>query len=129
MKKYKWEDDIKDCYYTSPANFLYVYILGGCGCGSGDRLAEIAWEVFELFANKTEDRWKKIYGEGEEDGVELAYEAMAQWMNSKNLIEHGTSIAGSWLSQEGERLYKIFKEKPSAEEPSDGIYQIKSGMI
>jgi hypothetical protein len=111
---YKWENEIKECYYKSPGEFLWTYVMGGCGCGSSEYFEEIAWEVFELFATKSDNRWKKIYGENdEEEKTALVYEAIAQWLDSKDLLEHGTSIAGSWLNEQGEALYEALKEKPN----------------
>ena len=109
--KEKIQKDIKEFNYESPAEFLYIYMLGGCGCGHGDGLAEIAWEVFEAIATKKEDRYKIIYGD-DSDGPSVN-EAMAQWIDSKGLLEHGSSIGGSWLSGLGEWLYNALKEKPN----------------
>jgi len=100
--KYEWEKDFKECDFDSKEEFLWIYVLGGCGCGSYDENIKNAWKVFELFATPFDDRRFSVYDKPE-------YEIIAHWLDSKNLIEHGTSIAGSWLTEEGEKLYYLLK--------------------
>ena len=105
-KKYKWESDLKECAYDSKEEFLWIYVMGGCGCGSSEELQEMAWKVFKLFADGSGERWT-IYDK-------LEYEAIAHWLDSLELIEHGTSIGGSWLSEEGKKLYKLLTKNPKS---------------
>jgi len=37
-KKYNWKKDIEECAYDSKEEFLWIYIMKGCGCGSADEL-------------------------------------------------------------------------------------------
>lgn len=70
--------------------------MNGCGCGSDNETD--AWEVFKRFHDRTDDRWE-MYNDGMRH-----LEVLAHWMDSLGLIEHGSSIAGSWLSEDGEWL-------------------------
>jgi len=106
MKKdrYKWEDALETCAFDSKEEFLWIYVLGGCGCGSYDKNIKVAWKVFELFATPHDNRKFSIYDKPE-------YEIVAHWLDSKNLIEHGTGIGGSWLTEEGEKLYNLLTKQ------------------
>lgn len=98
-----------EVHWDGKEGFLWIYVLEGCGCGSSDTLKQMAWDVFEMFAQEISDqRWQKIY----EGDNALAYETLAHWIDSKGLIEHGGSIAGSWLTSGGKALYDALKEKP-----------------
>jgi hypothetical protein len=100
----KWADDAKNCGHNGRENFLWIYVLGGCGCGSADDLAELAWKTLDHFATDIGKReYNLIYDNN-------AMEVIAHWMDSLGLIEHGTSIAGSWLTEEGKALYDIVKD-------------------
>ena len=103
-KRYKWEKEFKECAFDDKEEFLWIYILGGCGCGSYEKNKKDVWKVFELFATPFNDRKFSIYDKRE-------YEIIAHWLDSKNLIEHGTSIAESWLTEEGKKLYTLLKTK------------------
>lgn len=87
--------------HNSPQEWLWS-ILGGCGCGSSEDFARDAWMLMEYFA--------KPHGERTLDLYEQPYlELMAQWFDSVRLIEHGTNIGGSWLSEKGEQVYEAIK--------------------
>lgn len=87
--------------WQDPESWFFCGILGGCVCGSGN-LEGRAIKVLELFATPHEDRKWSVYDEP-------ADEILAQWMDSKELLEHGTSIGGSWLTEKGEEIYKVLK--------------------
>lgn len=40
------------------------------------------------------------------DDKNRSKEIIAHWLDSKNLIEHGSSIQGSWLNENGKKLYE-----------------------
>lgn len=118
-EKYKWEDDIAECGYDSPGDFLWFYILGGCGCGSCDDFKDEAWKLFTDIAEDKEDKLD-LYEKPER-------EILAHWLHNKNLTEHGTAIRGSWLTDEGKALYEALKKKPNSDEQNP--VKVKVGMI
>ena len=89
--------------YESPENWLWVGILGGCGCGSSDQLAKKAWKLLEHFATDHALRNLDIY-------TDDSYEILAHWMAKENLTEHGGSVGGSWLSPKVKQIYTIIAE-------------------
>jgi hypothetical protein len=88
--------------YDSPQQWLWS-ILGGCGCGSSDELAERAVKVLKLFTTEHMERSWSIYDDP-------TNEVIAHWMDSKGLIEHGTGIGGSWLTDKGKEIYEAIKK-------------------
>ena len=91
------------CWYDSPAEYIWIGILGGCGCGSGD-LPDRAVEVLKNFGREhlSKERWS-VYDDP-------TNEVLAHWLDSKELIEHGGSIGGSWLTDKGKELLKLVEE-------------------
>lgn len=91
--------------YESPIQWLWIDILGGCGCGTSDRLAKRAWKVLSYFASDWDEREKNNYSVH----TTLADELLAHWLTHKGLLEHGGSVGGSWLTEEGKNVYEIIK--------------------
>jgi hypothetical protein len=101
--KDKIKEKLETCYYESPSDFLYYYVLQGCGCGRGESIEKDVWKVFKAIKKGNaydmlnNDKYKEL---------------IAQWLDSVGLLEHGSNIYGSWLSKDGEELYQILKKKP-----------------
>lgn len=93
-------------WYGSPEEYLWIGILGGCGCGSGD-LPEQAYEVLKNFGREhlSKERFS-VYDKPE-------HEVIAHWLDNKELIEHGGSIGGSWLTDRGRELLKVIESAKS----------------
>lgn len=94
------------CWYDSPEEYLWIGILGGCGCGEPDSLAEMAYKLLEHFGTPHMERTFNFY-EGDDH---LTYEVIAHWLAEKEVTEHGGSIYGSWLSEKGKEILKTIKE-------------------
>lgn len=92
--------------YDSPEMYFWTGVLGGCGCGTSDELAEMAYKLLEHFGTPHEERTFQFY----KDDDHLAYEAIAHWIDHKELIEHGSSVYGSWLSEKGKELLAVLKK-------------------
>lgn len=100
-----WKKELKEWGYSSKAEFLWIYVMGGCGCGSSEEIQRRAYEIFENFSREHSERTMRVY-------EDLTDEVLAHWLDSKKLLEHGTSIGGSWLSEEGKALWSALKEAP-----------------
>lgn len=96
---------MQECSYDSPADFLWFYILKGCGCGSSSEFKEEAWKVFDAFANGS--------GFSLDMYNNPTIELLAHWIDSKNLVDHGSSIQGSWLNGDGKKIYELLIKNPS----------------
>lgn len=91
-----WFIDQDGVSHESPANWVWS-ILGGCGCGSSEDFGIKALDLLRNFAKPHDERSKDIY---EDETLEL----LAHWMSSKGLIEHGSSVMGAWLTEEGKQI-------------------------
>lgn len=107
-EEYKWAKDYNECHYESPAHFLWFYVMHGCGCGSSEKFIKDFWEVFSKI-KEGQCHYEYIY-------KDEYNELIAQMLDSRGLLEHGTSVAGSWLSEEGEALYEVLKARPTSDE-------------
>lgn len=57
------------------------------------------------------------------DEFVVAYWFLISWMNSKKLVEYGTSPRGCWLTEDGKRLKKMVLENEDAiSEATEFIY-------
>lgn len=102
----QWLNSIKECDIESKEEALWIYVMGGCGCGSSDELAKKAWKIFNHFATKIEERDIKysIYNDSSD-------EIISHWLAFLELTEHGSGIGSSWLTEEGQEVYKAINEK------------------
>jgi hypothetical protein len=101
----KYEDgffDKDNCHWDNPKQWLFSGILGGCFCGYSESLSEMAFEVLDYFS-KFEKDFDWFYKNKE-------FEVIAHWFNSKELIEHGSGIGGSWLTDYGYQVYNTIKK-------------------
>ena len=103
-----WYIDQNGVSWKSPYDWLWSGILEACGCGSSDELSKIAFKVLQLFSLPHEERKWSVYDKQK-------YEILAHWLDSKGLLEHGSSVAGSWLTELGEdvynNIYELTKQK------------------
>lgn len=87
--------------HTSPEAWFWIEILGGCGCGSSEEFAGRAVALLRHFGTEWDDR--KGYPDDEFS------ELLAHWFDSHDLIEHGSSIGGSWLSNKGQAILNVIE--------------------
>jgi len=81
--------------------------LGVCGCGHPEDVQ--AWMARALAALEIgkERTIKSIYQAfGLSEGQDVQYQALIAWFDSQKLVEHGSSIFGAWLSEEGKDFVK-----------------------
>lgn len=88
-----WEDQ-DGVFHESPSQWLFVSVLGGCGCGSSDSFAEEAVGLLRDFGADHDARTIRVYDD-------RFHELLAHWFDHAGLIEHGTSIAYPWLTPKG----------------------------
>lgn len=87
--------DSKGLTWQTPAQWLFIGVLGGCGCGSSEAFAKEAVRLLRDFS--FQQRTVSVY-------ADRFYELLAHWFDHAGLIEHGTSIAYPWLSAKGKSV-------------------------
>lgn len=83
--------------------WLFVGVLGGCGCGLSESIAGDVVVLLVELAKPHEERSEEIQTK--------YYEALGHWIAAKGLTEHGTSIGGAWLTEDGEAVLRFMTEK------------------
>lgn len=87
--------------HNNPAEWLWSF-LGGCGCGSSQYFAERSVKLLEYFATDHLARNTAEVNPYENEVDEL----LAHWMDSVGLLEHGTSVSSSWLTEKGQQIHE-----------------------
>ena len=95
--------DTEECAYESPEMWFFCGILGGCGCGSSEKLSEHLIALLFEVAKPHEERTRDFYANPLD---ELAL----HWFDNKNLMEHGTGIGSGWLTPYGQQVYETLVE-------------------
>lgn len=103
-----WKEEFETCAFDNAADFLWIYVMQGCGCGSSDTYREDFWNMFEAIANRNDKTFELIY-------KDKYNELIAQMLDSRGLLEHGSSISGSWLSSIGKKLYDLLTSNPTSD--------------
>lgn len=93
--------------------------LGFCGCGDPEGALSFLRDVLSIFELRilegkshweegTAQLWQKLaLGHPEYGLLGLSY---LYYLDSVGLLEHGTSIYGSWLSERGEEILQALRE-------------------
>lgn len=110
MSDNKWNEesfeytDTEGVSWSSPKNKFSISVMGFCGCTS-DHLVDLAWNMFVALyqASKSEGSWFYDYKEKSEDYCSLQ-ECILAILDKQEIIEHGSSIRGSWLTEKGKKM-------------------------
>lgn len=81
-----------DGLHFSSREDAFGALIGLCGCGRAEQLVADALRVFRLCDI---DGWP-------DGGFSLYEEALLHMLDNAELIEHGTSIGHSWMTETGE---------------------------
>ncbi len=89
-------------------------LIPTCGCGDPESVCELVHWTLEMFAHEWTDertdfmiRALGMEGEGTRDAM---FWAFIGWFHDKNLIEHGTTVRGGWLTDRGRELLAFLNE-------------------
>lgn len=84
-------------------------MLGFCGCGSPDEAMLYVGSILKAIEARTVSDWK-VNAVGE--AVNLSEDHPAFWviwyhLDSRGLLQHGTGIRGSWLTDKGKEALRL----------------------
>jgi len=98
---------------------IYFGEIGMCGCGNPEGVKKF---IYELLKNHKEfkdeiitfevmvDNRKRIINETDTDVVfEFVFHVLAY----NDLLEHGSSVGGSWFTEKGEHFFDLLSENLS----------------
>ena len=102
------------CHYDSPQEAQFYHMLGLCGCGQPDEVHAFLIECAKCFDRgipglSHKESLKKWDEAGGVDSIatlvtvnpKVAAEFIAHFLEQRDLTEHGGSVYGSWLSDDG----------------------------
>lgn len=95
--------------WSSPFDALVGGVLGFCGCGYGDQRNQDIHDV--LFAVGADAKSRDLPEHLDENYVEL----ILCVLDNEGLVDHGTTIAHSWLTPLGEQWVAALEEHAPSE--------------
>jgi hypothetical protein len=122
-----WGDDLKtdpengmllgpdDCHYATRTAAFYYGVLKFCGCGNPEEELVFLRKVLEAYdACKTgmeQGEWvaKREDIEACFGGNDDFWRHYVYWLAALDLTEHGGSVFGAWLSDEGRRVLELLR--------------------
>jgi hypothetical protein len=89
----------------SAAYYLWFDVLGGCGCGNADVIGVETATLFSAIAKRCAHA--EIFADS-------YHELMAHWFDSLQLIDHGSNIGSSVLSDKGRQVWAEMEKRSNA---------------
>jgi hypothetical protein len=102
MKEYV---DKNGCAWDSEEDYFFMEVCGFCGCSDREILDDLL-TILDKMANDRENCYYTKLGIA---GPEKYIEALLGILDNAGLIEHGTAIRGSWLTEAGGDICKLLK--------------------
>lgn len=95
------------CHYETERDALWIEVIEGCGCGSPEEAFDLAHDIVACFKRGPGDVWRDAEADVRrlvEANPSLAAHLILHLLDHTDLMEHGSSIGGSWLTGMGERF-------------------------
>lgn len=94
------EDDVPGVH-----SWYFIEVMGFCGCYSDDLFSDIM-----AVLRKFEKKPCLYYDAINLDGPDKYKEMILHVMTDKGLLEHGSSVRGSWLTERGKQVIKTIMD-------------------
>lgn len=100
---------------------LQLWKMDFCGCGRQDDISFMIRDILRIINNKTENYDKMDIHEAYKqfdkelidilgfDSDNIAFEFILHTLNSVDVLEHGSSVFGSWLTDYGKEILCAFE--------------------
>ena len=114
IDKFKMEDGTykneEGVSFKDAKSFISISVFGICGC-SGEEWVEIIVKTLIHFNTwiDTGKYWGDLVKDVYLDNESAAY-IVANLLDNKGFIEHGTAIRGSWITDKGKELLSDIQE-------------------
>ncbi|NUQ98305.1 MAG: hypothetical protein HOY79_17735 [Streptomyces sp.] len=97
---------------------FYDHIVG-CGCNQPETAYNLVRNILNLAPFYTDGNWRKVETL---IGSEGAFQIIVGLLSSLDLLEHGSSMGGSWITPKGEYVRELMgrHEWATTEYDSDG---------
>lgn len=111
LESNKNDPDIKGMLEYCFAAFYYE-ILSFCGCGSPNSVCDLLLDFLECFTGDYDLIDRNLVNKLlSENSNHIWHDFMLYFLDSKGITEHGTSIYGSWLTEEGKLYRELLKKR------------------
>jgi len=95
------------CHYSNEHQAAHFGLLHLCGCGSPEDAYNFCRDALACFDRRgtserinAEDALKRLIQDRPDDAAHV----LAHLLSHLDLLEHGASVGGSWLTPNGERV-------------------------
>lgn len=98
------------CSYENLQEASYHHFTDLCGCGRPEDVHALLIDSLMCFEDNTKDRNDfgiKAIEEIVKERPSIVAEFIAQFLDQRELIEHGGSVFGSWPTRKGEKFIEI----------------------
>lgn len=96
------------CHYESEKEAAHYALLHLCGCGNPEEAYNFCRAALMAFDRRDgSKRWVDAEAAIEElvkAKPDIAAHVLSHMLNHYDLLEHGGSVGGSWLTENGERI-------------------------
>ena len=99
-ESYAWEDD-EVVSWQSHLDYICIERLGTCGCGCVEMTAEYVRDILRLIKHADLGRRELLEFFG---GDERVLYFVLYSLDDRGLLEHGSEISFSWLTDDGELM-------------------------
>lgn len=92
------------CHYDTIWEALWCGRIGMCGCGSPEAGFNFLRSVLAVCDRRSKTEWLNASQEIAKlvaSNPHVAAEVLLHFLNARDLLEHGGSVAGSWLTDYG----------------------------
>ena len=96
------------CHYDTEGEAMYYDQIGLCGCGSPTEVHKFLLDCMAARADNYDNlidlkKVQKII----EERPDIVAEMVVHFLDSRDLVEHGTSVYGSWPTDRGKQVLEI----------------------
>lgn len=113
-EKYYYDERlIKEC-----EDFFYYEKLNWCGCGDPETAKRVIRDYLEIVDNNSDEKRKELKNRF---GAEYVYDnelllCLAYTLDAVEFTEHGSSVGGAWLADEGKMFLWLLKHNEELDE-------------
>ncbi len=100
----------RDAMQLTPKINDVLTTLHMCGCGPCDDVLLYIYKTLVEIKTRSESDWKVDLLKDRLESGDMALQIALYYLDSANLLQHGGSIGGSWLTEKG----YVFLEKLEA---------------
>jgi len=88
---------------------LFYDHISGCGCNMPEAAYKLVLDILELAPFYKDENWRKVQTLIGTDG---AFQIVIGLLSKANLLEHGGSMGGSWITPKGEYVRELMRRHP-----------------